>query len=163
LVESALVQQEIGTMSHGEGSGSRWKRQCEWALVFALNSILPLLLVVSGVAADGFGNYAGVITALLILWASGATAVAASRALRFALLSGGVLTGLALGMTWIPPLGLNLWMLTLQAAERIVPLGREGLPTYMEGFLLTFVTGGLIAVTALAVGMVFYGLWRLRK
>lgn len=146
-------------MSQSEARDSRWKWQRAWALVFALNLILPMLFVYGGRRDGNIGDYAGIVIALLILWAAGAGAVAASRALRFALLSGGVLTGLALG---IPASGVYLWMLTLQVASRVVAFAEQGPPTHIEAFQATLVTGGLIAATALVVGLLLYGLWRLR-
>jgi MFS family permease len=146
----------IGTSSIPPGHTNRragTSTYGSWVFVFFVNLAVPLLFSSSMNQEHG---RLGMFVAALLLLALGSCICAAGRKLAATLIAGGAI----IGLTQLFP-GLQLIAgvigMTVGQALRLADIGDENRPARLisdyGGFVVTFVTGGILIATAACSGM----------
>jgi hypothetical protein len=131
-------------------SNSAKRLYIAWAVVFALNLIVPLLC---GWGMTQPSGRLGMLVAGILLLASGYWVCVSARHIGFALVNGGVAMAL---FQAFPILQLIAGSLGIELAEAIgleVAAIFNGITTAAGGFVVTITTGGLLMAAALVVGL----------
>ena len=124
-----------------------------WVFIFVLNMAIPLLFSYSITREHG---RAGVSVAVVFLLALGCYACAANRKLAAALMAGGVLVALT---QMFPALHIVAGSIGISVGQALGLTDRGDavrsplVRSEFGGFVITFVTGGILMATAAGTGM----------
>jgi hypothetical protein len=137
----------------GDGGGSA-QQLMAWWFVFVLNLPLPLLFGSSMMRTAG---WLGMALAALVLMAAGTLACRLRRRLGQTLVVGGTLVALGQLMPVLQVVAGLFGMSAGKALGVLSPsaddLGPASITSEAGGFVVTFVTGGLLIVASLTVGL----------
>ncbi|MDZ4687272.1 MAG: hypothetical protein SH850_19525 [Planctomycetaceae bacterium] len=123
--------------------------QIAWLLVFLGNLPVPLFLATEVVKN---GGYWGVIASLVLLWLAGHLACRRSNLFAKRIVIGGAIVGAS--QLWpLPQLMAGLFGLAAAGFDPgDIPIN-TATPSEWQGFVATFVTGGLLMAAAATIGM----------
>jgi hypothetical protein len=134
--------------------------QLAWTLIFGLNLIVPLLL---GWSMCGSRGKVGLCLAVAIYWVLGLLVCSRRKRWGRVLVSGSIPVAFSqfwpFAQMWAGIIAIRLWSILGSKSDPIQDFGGVRSLSGLGGFVVTWLTGGMLITVAVALGLILVGLF----